>query len=1234
MRRLAIILGWLAAGVLIALAVLPWWLGPALKTVGQHYGASFRNYERVGYARFAVRDVEVTQANVKVHVARAETETPVLWLFHRWFGQPAAIVAGEWRVDVQPSSTPTPPTPDAGAMRLRAILFKVANALDRWVPRATIGPGAVTWKGGGLHIDAAEWQDRTLIARPLRVGTQAAEVQAQFTRDDRIVLTARSTTEYAWSVAAESSRDEITGEASIWEQRAPFSAKFAPRGWMPETLRAQLEHWVIPAAKLQLGESYALLRGDARLDWQAGKLEVSADLAGEALPEKKAPPLTTKIHASGDGESIAVDSLLINIPGAVARLTEPVAFSRKGTGGASSHFSLEIDLAKLPWIPEAQGKISGEAQLVPVAGSFPRIEGIFRADNLLVRDFSVARFSTAATLEWPQLKFTDVIVGFAEGGQLTGRGALDLAARQLTDVAVEGVLHRSIVAPWLPEQLRFEAVTITAHAQGPLLAPDHEGKVQVADFRFPPLNPLNAIANWHGKGSALEISEAVFEAGASRVTLAGKVDPRGAEVDRLRLETSGQERLSLQEAAQIKWSPQVRTSEVRFTGPEASLSLQATTGERGQVSFVANHFPSAWLSDFANVPGPEWQLTTLEGEGEWDQGPARFSVHGELAVTLAPERFANVFLAAANEGDGMKIESLRVAEGTSSIVDASGQLPIALYPGSGEKLRLEKNAPLRLHAVTANNPDFWKKLTEATGLEFQDPEVSIDLTGTWEQPQGTVAAKARRVAADPRRIKFPFPTVEGLDAYASADANGLKLERFTVQIEGQTVRASGALPLTVKQWPEFKASPVEFLRREGNIHLEIPDAEVAAFSRYTGPYLAPVGRLHVDVVAKRGGEMTGSLRLQNAATRPLGPLGVLQEVQAEASFAGRTLQIGSLSARSGGQPVTLSGRVELPLKGLPKFDLALKGENVPLVRQTGLLLRSDLDLKMVTEADNVPAVTGSVRLRDSMFLSDVRALIPKGGGGSPSRRPPFFSIDASPLNTWRLSVDVRGDRFMRLRSAVFVGEASARFHLGGTLGEPRATGEAVVDEGKVLLPFATFRVEQGTVRLTEADPYSLRLFLQGTSRRYGYDLRMEITGTAADPLVTFSSSPPLEAKQVLLMVTAGELPRDEITYGGAQRAARLGTYLGQSLINNFGGEDADADRLTISTGERVSRQGRETYDIEYQLNERLTAVGEYDEFDAYNAGLKWRLFKSEQEMKQDAAKRSSQKKEAKDASTR
>src|SRR5262249_13881211 len=150
---------------------------------------------------------------------------------------------------------------------------------------------------------------------------------------------------------------------------------------------------------------------------------------------------------------------------------------------------------------------------------------------------------------------------------------------------------------------------------------------------------------------------------------------------------------------------------------------------------------------------------------------------------------------------------------------------------------------------------------------------------------------------------------------------------------------------------------------------------------------------------------------------PLGPLGVLQEINADVQMKGRSFELRSVSARSGGQPVTLTGKVELPDSGSPRFDLALRGTNLPFVRQAGLLLRGDVDLKLQSPASGDPRLSGTVRLRDSLFLSDVRSFLPQSGPTA-AKRPPYFSVDTVPLNGWGLTVDVSGDRFLRLRTPV------------------------------------------------------------------------------------------------------------------------------------------------------------------------------------------------------------------------
>jgi translocation and assembly module TamB len=173
----------------------------------------------------------------------------------------------------------------------------------------------------------------------------------------------------------------------------------------------------------------------------------------------------------------------------------------------------------------------------------------------------------------------------------------------------------------------------------------------------------------------------------------------------------------------------------------------------------------------------------------------------------------------------------------------------------------------------------------------------------------------------------------------------------------------------------------------------------------------------------------------------------------------------------------------------------------------------------------------------------------------------------------------------------------------------------------VRMPFASFAVTQGSIRLTEADPYEPAVYLRGAGRRYGYDVTMEIDGTASQPNVVFTSSPPLDSEQVLLMVMTGAAPSNEISKTATQRMANIGMFLGQSLLASLGSDAGEADRLSFASGEKVSRQGKETYDIEYKLSDRWTLTGEYNEFDEYNAGVKWRALRGKRaDEKTDAKK--------------
>lgn len=1230
MRRRRRLLYWFAACAAagwLLVALLPWWLGGALRLLPAQWGVSYGSYHRTGYSRFELRDVKFKRAGTEVTVTRVEADTPVLWWWRRGRPEAREIVADRWTVTVGPSSAPpaAKATTPGGWVPLRARLARIASQLDRWLPRARVGEGQVRWPTGELKLASATWEKRTLAAKGLMFRGLETDATAKWAANGDVQVDA-NTRDGEAGLALSGRGAEIAGDITWWRQRAELNAAFRETGWLPAQARLRAADWSIPGAKLRLENAYATVRGQALIEWtgQAFRAEVTA--SGQPLAEKKAPPLELGFHGHGDATAFTIDALRAMLPGATAELSAPVTVERGGRiRETMARFAVRADLGQLPWF-SGEGQVQGEAQVVPAPGAVPRVDFSLVAREVKAQDLALGAAEVRGRLEWPRITVSSATITGREGERLEAHGGGDFRTREVLAAGVRGQIKRATLARWLPAQPQFDALMLDARATGSLADLQHTGEVQVEHMSFPGVKPLQVAAQWAGRGKTLDRLAARASAGGTTLAIEGAVEPDTLRLASLTL-AKGDAQLQLTAPAAIRWRPALRVESLHLRGGDTAADVDLTWGEAGQAAVAVRNFSSAWLGDLVALRGPAWQLGTVALAGNWDHGPMTFSAAFGAMVDLGDGRRAAVNLAARGDKAGVQLEALRATEGAESVVNATGRLPVTLSPGQPSPLTIDAEAPLVIDAVTAPNAAFWQQLAALSGLELKEPNATAHVRGTWRRPEGDIRLQVARIAVDEQRVRRPLPTVEALDIAVRGDRGGVTLETLSLQVEGQAVRGSGRLAVGEADWAKLFREPLAFARRGAELKLEIPDADLAAFARMLPAVLAPKGRLHLDA-AYRGGEMDGNLRLSGAATRPLGPLGVVQEIEADVRLAGQAVEIRSVKAQSGGEEVRLTGRVELPALDLdpaaaksaedrePRFDLELKGQNLPFVRSTGLLVRGDLDLKLTTTERGNERVTGTVRLRDSLFLQDVRALLP-GGAASKSRRPPYFAVENPPLDAWRLDVTVEGDQFMRLRTTLFNGVASARFHLGGTLGDPIAFGEAIIDEGRVRLPFANFDVQEGRVTLSRENPYEPQLWVAATARRYGYDLRMEVTGGASAPVLALSSSPPLEHGQVLLMVMAGQAPKQEVTYTDQQRATRLGTYLGQSLLAGLG-DSENAERLSISSGEKVSRQGRETYDIEYQLSDKWSLTGEYDEFDDYNAGVKWRVYSREGKKAEEA----------------
>jgi translocation and assembly module TamB len=171
-----------------------------------------------------------------------------------------------------------------------------------------------------------------------------------------------------------------------------------------------------------------------------------------------------------------------------------------------------------------------------------------------------------------------------------------------------------------------------------------------------------------------------------------------------------------------------------------------------------------------------------------------------------------------------------------------------------------------------------------------------------------------------------------------------------------------------------------------------------------------------------------------------------------------------------------------------------------------------------------------------------------------------------------------------------------------------ANGDLLINDGRVRFPFGTIEIKQGIVSLTSDNPYRPQLLITGNDRVLGYDINLDLTGYADAPVLQFTSTPPLNSDQVLLMLTAGEVPRQgEINFTTQERAQHLAVFLGRGMLADLG-IGGDSNRLTVRSGENVSETGRPTYSVEYELTKDWSVIGQYDRFNDFNLMLKWRVY--------------------------
>ncbi len=1214
------------------LALLPVWFPWVARPLARRAGVVWKSYEAQGYTRALVHGVEGQFGSVRIAADDLQLFLPNRWLWRHFFGgQETApyVAAANWRLAVVPRKHRT----SSRTNSVGAILDQISHlapTLRRWLPEARLTNGIVLLPGQTLLVPQASLRDgRLTITATATNYHQTLMLHGDLTDPNQLGLTVELEplgVNADLRLRSSAAQWALDGDATWHRNRVELTAQFGHDGLLPEVANVQADRIRLPAELVKL-EGYQDLTGSFAVNWATNHytFSIQANAAPKVTNALAAPPVALSIRGHGNTNAVTMEQFKVTTPFGEAELASATGLNvPRGGLTQPAELKLTLDLGALE-LTNFTGHITGLVRLEPHGTNLPLARFNVTGSDLTAAKFSAQQMAVVGRLSWPLLVLEQGEIQFDTNSVLSTTAQLDLKTRTVTKGQwrfAGGYLRR-----FLPTNLAYSTLQATGQFSGLLTQPAHSGAVTITGLTIPVVQPGDLHLNWRGEYLDLEQAEVVLQANTNRLRAGGAI--RVSLTNQVRIDLAlktldwqqGEEtiyhldhpasflvRQNPQSPTESAWDIQVDDLQWLGTGREITLSAQTEWPSRGNISALIEQLDPDRFAGLLQVPLTHSLVESLALKANWDSGPMNLELNLTGRVPGPETSPVDVVARLQCDANGLNVQTLRLKADSIPTFSVTGRIPLLITPARPEQLiRFSQEIPFDLQARTAPTANLSRTLNELGKFTLVRPKLELDLTGNATDLKGALHLQLARATWTRPTNAVPVPPLEQVKLDARLEPDRLELSLLSLRLQGQEVTASGEWPLGAGGWAEClnqKKLP-DWKQAQGR--LKIANADLGPLTELFTGKLISQGQLQVEVALETGGLITGQVRITNAVTAPLPTLGPVRQLDATVTLSNRTATLESLTGQIAGTPISVSGQVDLANFQQPKFSGSLRATNLPVVRKPGIILRTDLDLHLASDESQPPKLSGQVTLRDSLLLQSLEMLAPRADSGS-ARRFPYFKVEAEPLATWGLDVTVTGDKFIRVRTPLFVGVASADFHVQGTLGDPQALGEARINSGRVTFPFGPLNVDSGFVTVNSDAPHRPRLAITASGQRYGYEIKMDVSGLADAPQILLTSSPPLSSGQILLLLTAGELPSDSAYFSQQQRAQTLAVFVGKDLLSRILGSESAEERLTINSGERISESGRSTYVIEYRLTDDWSLVGEYDRFDTLNAIVKWRFY--------------------------
>ena len=443
----------------------------------------------------------------------------------------------------------------------------------------------------------------------------------------------------------------------------------------------------------------------------------------------------------------------------------------------------------------------------------------------------------------------------------------------------------------------------------------------------------------------------------------------------------------------------------------------------------------------------------------------------------------------------------------------------------------------------------------------------------------------------------------------SDDQGVLKLEQVRIVGQGTDFSAQGSLPFS-------RQEPVN-LNINGQMNLQVLQGYYPGLQSYGAMSVAMrvTGTFNQPAVG-------GQVQISNAGVSLIDLPNGLSEMNGTLVFNQNRLQVQSLTARSGGGDLKLSGFIAYS-RGI-YFDLAATGNDVRLRYPQGVSAEASADLRF---AGSPQSSTLSGEITVNRF-----SLTPSFDFGSyviKSKQESFTSSADSPLSNVHLAVHVVTRPELQVQSSLAKVSGDADLNLRGTVARPVVLGRVNISSGDIYFNGTTYHLDRGDLLFINPLAIIPILDMEATTRVRDYDIVLGFHGPIDRLTTTYRSDPPLPPADIIALLALGRTREEQVlnntqnstTITDTAANAILGQALNYALSSRvqrlFGAsrikidpqvgepgtpgarltvEQSVSNKVTLTYITNLSQSAQQVIQIEIQINKNLSLVALRDQY--------------------------------------